>query len=65
MLRLGSETWLMSPIAGQKARGIVVPRAYGKDSNGDGVVQRRRKGGHDLHPRGGVVSRVFRTFGLG
>jgi hypothetical protein len=38
----------MSPIAGQKARGIVVPRAYGKDSNGEGVAQRRRKGGHDL-----------------
>ena len=28
----------MSPIAGQEARGIVVPRAYGKDSNGDGVA---------------------------
>ena len=40
----------MSPIAGQEARGIVVPRAYGKDSNGDGVAQRRCKGGHDLHP---------------
>ena len=28
----------MSPIAGQEARGIVVPRAYGKDPNGDGVA---------------------------
>ena len=41
----------MSPIAGQEAREIVVPRAYGKDLNGDGIAQRRCKGGHDLHPK--------------
>jgi hypothetical protein len=62
VLRLGSETWLMSPIAGQEVRGIVVLRAYGKDSNGDGVALRRCKGGHDLHPRRKSRSRLPRPW---